>query len=470
MLALTPEAVVATSQEPRNLIVVASAGGGILASGWTVLALRNLIHERPQLVHEVRLLSGISGGSVGSAFYAQGLAGVEDVTQLGTAERDRLLDTVYCRATSSSLSATAYGFAFLDFWRLIVGGRLPWLQRWDRGLLLENAWARAASAEYAWAAGVTPDDCPPEAGRGAPVQVSMFGLRQAIKDGRIPALILGTTLMETGRRVMSTQVDFSKVPGQQRARTMTDFLQADEDDSQEADLSLWTAARLSATFPYVSPASRVELREDPDQVGVRPGGHFGQHFLDGGFFDNYGITSAFDFLQPVLYQRLREGDGEGAHLRFNRVVIVQLNPFPPTDPDNVEPEKGSIAAVAGPLLGVINIRNGVAQSRNQIDIVRFITSWNTKFQAVGQDVCLTTVEFRPPEGSKEGPLSWHMTGSQIRDQRVVWRLGMDNAPPSIQEQWQQLLEFLEQDTCAPVDLVPAEMPTLEATPAMAMEY
>src|SRR5437667_101377 len=43
-----------------NLVVVATAGGGVWAAGWTARALEQLIANRPALRHEIRLISSIS--------------------------------------------------------------------------------------------------------------------------------------------------------------------------------------------------------------------------------------------------------------------------------------------------------------------------------------------------------------------------------------------------------------------------
>ena len=50
-----------------NLVVVATAGGGVWAAGWTARALEQLIANRPELRHEIRVISSVSGGSLGAA-------------------------------------------------------------------------------------------------------------------------------------------------------------------------------------------------------------------------------------------------------------------------------------------------------------------------------------------------------------------------------------------------------------------
>lgn len=391
---LTPVEVAAASRAPENLVVVAAAGGGILASGWTTLTLRQMVADRPQLADEIRLLSTVSGGSVGAAHYAHALGKLPDAERT-PAGLGRALEQAFKDSVASSLEATAYGLAVVDFERIFLGNSLPVLRRWDRGLLLESSWERIAG------------DNP-----------TLLGLRPAIRGGRMPALILNSTVMERGHRVMLTPVDFRRVGGV-HAPTQTDLLAA---GGAEVDLGLWTAARLSATFPYVSPAARSDL--PAEDAGDRA-----YHLIDGGYYENFGLTSTFDFLWPVLEARL---EGRGAS--FSKVLILQLNPFPPGGPP--PPKKGLPSAVAGPLLAFVALRNGTQITRNATDLERGLASWQARFDGEeGVDVCLETFEVRPPPDVPEGPLSWHLTPSQIAALEGSWQ--------SVVPQWEEIKSFLE---------------------------
>jgi len=63
------------------------------------------------------------------------------------------------------------------------------------------------------------------------------------------------------------------------------------------DISLYTAARLSASFPYVSPVAVAKL---PDELTTTQtdDNHFcaDQHLADGGYYDNDGMDAAMEFL------------------------------------------------------------------------------------------------------------------------------------------------------------------------------
>ena len=57
------------------------------------------------------------------------------------------------------------------------------------------------------------------------------------------------------------------------------------------DIAIATAARLSAAFPFVSPAARPKPRST--RLQPFPQGAENLHLVDGGYFDNSGSWSAF---------------------------------------------------------------------------------------------------------------------------------------------------------------------------------
>lgn len=409
---LTPVAVAKTAGE--NLVVVTAMGGGIQAAGWTTLALQQLIGARSALAKEIRVLSTVSGGAVGAAYYVDALlphtpedpcSGESVPSQLPPS----LLAEIHLKSIESSLAATAYGFAFLDFWRLVSGGWLPFTDN-DRGLLLQEEWARVAAGKI--------KNGTIEKGTQARNR-SFLSLRKCIKEGRIPAPIFAATVMESGRRVMVTPLDFGPRSKPERAETLSEFLFSPE-EKKEVDLDLWTATRLSATFPWVSPAARAEFPEETEKPKKRPKDYRGDHIIDGGYYDNFGVTSALDWLHPVLWNRI----SDGTELRFKRVLIIQLRSSPEGDPKGHKPSDGSISALVGPLIGLLNIRSGAAISRNKIELNRFINAWNARFAAAEAEekkVCLATVVFEPSLDEGDDPLSWHLSEKQKQTLGRSWQ-------------------------------------------------
>lgn len=413
------DAIAVAKTTADNLVVVTATGGGIQAAGWATLALEQLIANRDQLPGEIRLLSTVSGGSVGAAYYVDTLLSqIPDKSCSGESVSGQLsqelLEEIYLKSIESSLAAAAYGFAFLDFWRLVSGGWLPFTNN-DRGLLQQQEWARIA-------AGKKQDSGIAKSSQSEGPR--FLSLRKCIATGRVPAPIFAATVMESGRRVMLTPLDFGPHGKPERAETLAEFLSS-PGKKKEVDLDLWTAARLSATFPWVSPAARAEFSGEKNEEERGPAGHHGQHVIDGGYYDNFGVTSALDWLHRVLWNRI----SEGTELQFKRVLIIQLRAFPTREPKEQKPSDGSASALVGPLSGLLNIRSGAAISRNSIELNHFVNSWNERFAKAAEEkketeekqVCVATLVFEPSLDEEDSPLSWHLSAEQKQNLRKSWQ-------------------------------------------------
>lgn len=420
--ALKPVEVARGSQARENLVIVASTGGGIWASGWTTAALKGLITERPELLHEIRLLSTVSGGTLGAAYFIHDLCHApEDPASLARADQEAFMSAVFAKSVTSSLSATTYGFAYYDLVRFLTFGIIDPVT--NRGLLQEQEWAYIANDQPA--AGAAAFGCETD---------TMLGLRQAIARGNIPAPIFNATALESGRRVMITPINFT-VPRsggeENRGDTLTDlvygvsYVGPKANHYLEADISLWTAARLSAAFPYVTPAARVKMPRPADQAStdVEPTARQPYHLIDGGYYDNFGVASALDWLGPVLEAREQPDSG----LEFSRVAIIELRAFPVPLRNCYEPQQGFASAVIGPPVGLYNIRTGSAFSRNEIELLRFMNLWRKRLGPAG--VQIERFVFQPPllsssteckEEKEIGALSWHLTKQQINSLTEQW--------------------------------------------------
>ena len=401
---LSPIAGVEAAGE-ENLVVVCGAGGGILAAGWFALSLDRLAERRPQIHDEIGLLSTVSGSSVGASFYLhQRRADAASGSGHGLEHA----------ATRASLDAVAYGLVFNDFANLLSLGATSSLFV-DRGHLLEEQWEATAVEVLGSAGGAGP--------------LRLAGLADSIRSGDLPVPVFNSTALETGRRVQITPIAYPGASeadggGRKRSWTLGEYLGGDPAES--ADLSIWTAARLSATFPYVTPAARWRppAGVTPPGTGLR-GGH---HMIDGGYAENYGIASALEWLEVVL--RERETGGLGG---LRRVAILQLNAFPASTPGAAEPQSGFAAALLGPVVGITQVRSGVAGSRNSVELERFLENWRA---LLAGKVRLEYFVIQPQEG-EEGPLSWRLTKRHIEDMRARWD------EPAVEATVESLVAFLE---------------------------
>ena len=212
----TPQAI-AASRHPRLLAVVAVDGGGIQAAGWAATVLTGIEERWPEFQQSVRLVSGVSGGSVGAMYFVSSLDGSGRYAPATGA-------LVRQRATRGSLSEAAWGLAYPDLWRALlpVPASLRFVR--DRGWAMEQAWRR---------------DWP-----GSP---SLADLRRGIAEGWRPAVAFNATRVERGDRFSFATFE---VPGAWSVQTLQTLYGG-------RDIAASTAARVSATFPYVTPISRA---------------------------------------------------------------------------------------------------------------------------------------------------------------------------------------------------------------------
>jgi hypothetical protein len=129
-------------------------------------------------------------------------------------------------------------------------------------------------------------------------------------------------------------------------------------------------------------------------------------------------------------------------LKFSRVLIIQLRGFAGIPAEKLDASPGIKAALIGPLNTVLAIREGVAGSRDAIDVDRFIKRWNEDLAS--KDVKLQTAEFVPDSEQTGGPLSWHLSQADIANLKKSWGDGTDPASwnKNVRYNWCKLVNFL----------------------------
>src|SRR5262249_40820698 len=242
------------------LVVVATAGGGIRAAAWTARVLTGLAGTCERFASSLVLVSSVSGGSVGSMF----VVGSYDAARRRPAAR---LESIRASAENTSLSAVGWGLVYPDLIRTLplVGlglrlfSRAP--QTIDRGWALEREWVSH------WIDHDT--TAPPTLGQWS----------DDVAAGKRPAVIFNATASESGQRLLMA----STLVGRRAGADAFTIQFADAFD--RFDIGVPTAARMSATFPWVSPMARPTDGDDVTRL----------HLGDGGYYDNSGVLSAIQW-------------------------------------------------------------------------------------------------------------------------------------------------------------------------------
>jgi hypothetical protein len=330
-------------KQPR--ILVATSGGGILAASWTAKVLGELTATNPGFRNGLRLISSVSGGSVGSMHYVHALR-----------QHPQSFDAkaVFDRAAASSLDSVAYGLAYYDSWRVLGLNRDDQL---DRASELRKAWTRHDS------------------------NLEGAMLSQWAAGPGVPAMMINSTVAETGERFAFTNFSSGPSRGPAPRRVFWEYYKGQ-------DIEVSAAVANSAAFPYVSPAGRASAGPPI-------------HLLDGGYYDNFGVASALDFLF--------NGYPDKSKLREQPVLVILIEASSADEfrsIDGVGKTEGWGYQLLAPPKGLLNMWQVAARQRNYEGL-----NWLREF-----NVSYVPFTYR----GKDSPTSWHLTADNIRQIEGQW--------------------------------------------------
>jgi hypothetical protein len=191
-------------------------------------------------------------------------------------------------------------------------------------------------------------------------------------------VIFNATAAESGQRFLISSTELSTPGGIQFADAYNGW-----------DLPVATAARLSATFPYVSPMARASAGNDEKSR---------LHVADGGYYDNSGIVSALSWLIDAEKE-----------LRGRTVILVTI------DSNSGSPAVGRSWSwqkqIVAPVATMLNLRTSSQQYRGmfEADLVE------ESLESSG-----ITIIPAPFTYSGDMPLSWHLNATQKRNVEQAW--------------------------------------------------
>jgi Patatin-like phospholipase len=314
-------------------IAVSAMGGGIHAGAWVARVLAGLQIDSMRCGTDfdraLSVISSVSGGSMGAMY-------IVDAYKDGRLTDEKALSDAVKASEGSSLDDVAWALTYPDLaWTLFPFAKGIWLRPpalftgpnlvLDRGTALEDSWKRTTPLETR-----TLDDW-----------------RKDVAAHQRPAVIFNSTVVETGERMLlgtttidgkdkdtSGRVDFGlRYPG--------------------SDVLVVTAARLSSTFPYVSPPARIE-----------PDGRFAHdfHMVDGGYYDNYGTQTLVEWLAHSLDPHSSDENAKPP----SRLLLLEIRTFPPASARNPDARRGWIFEATHPLVTLAAVRTSAQLSTAEV--------------------------------------------------------------------------------------------------------
>ncbi len=268
------------------LVIVTTAGGASVSAIYTYRILARLEEEMPGFHRHVRIITGASGGMFGaSAFRARLRDGAlpDDVRRWQAG------------LEADFFSPAVQSFAFKD---IPMNAACYRGYSNDRGRRLEMSWESAFPENW---------------------KVDFKMLTSEEQDGKLPSLIFSPMMVEDGRPLLISTLDLELMTRGNayiktiekdygKLETTTDPAPAVEFFKlfpESTNLRLGTAARLSASFPYLSPAATLPTSPP-------------RRLVDAGYLDNYGMAIALGWLNDYL----PSVDGVS-----DRVIILEIRPY-----------------------------------------------------------------------------------------------------------------------------------------------
>lgn len=391
-----------SKRERQPLILLCASGGGIRAATWTAGLLARLSAEVPRFNELSLTISGASGGMVGAAYF---IADLKRCAESG--ERLPLsFPALSYLVSRDSLTELTRALVLHDLPRALLGG----VNTGDRGAALQRAWeTRAAELR---------------------LDTKLVDFAPGEREGRWPSLIFSPMVVEDGRRLLLSNLE---LPGLTDARALwvedvdservrlasqSAFHAAELFGEAARDVQLGTAARLSASFPYISPA--VVLPTEPRT-----------RVVDAGYYDNFGVD-----LCSALLRRALEHHADWLEQNVSRILILQMRDDvsvlsqPSGAPLALSAKSSALSrgleGLTTPVEGFFAARSSVMQLRNDAQLDGVAASYAARF---GRDFLAHEIF----ELKGDVSLSWYLAESEY--QKILGQLEAVGAKIRKLEHW-----------------------------------
>ncbi len=346
----------------NRIVIVMSEGLGLESSAWTATVLTQLTEQlaRVPFTESVVLLSGSSGASLGITYF------VNEYTKDGF--RRARLDDIRAHAFAPSSGQGGWGFIYPDFIRTFAPLVVP--KYVDRGWAMEQSWKQRLGAS----------------------EPSLGTWQQGVTEGWRPATAFGVTVVETGEHSL-----------------LATYQTGAREIAEGRDMSVFTAARLSATFPIISPPTRADLKAHDAHAPA-------YHVVDSGLTDNSGWTAVKRWLIAV-----------DSDLEKTSVLLIDIRSIPPHSAKRPA-DKAWTYELTGQFQALINARTARHEEVSS-EIADFNRWWATHHAP------LEHVTF--PLDDDTVPLSWNLGQADEIRLREAWLRNQSSVA--------RVLTFLQED-------------------------
>ena len=352
------------SAEKPIAIFICSSGGGHKAGIWTTEVLQKLDRElNGQLINKTILMSGASGGMLGSAFY-------RSLKADNNYKADSKAMEAFSNDLLNSLSfAVVSNDIFPNFSRFHYNGHSYYR---DRGYAFEQQFNQNTKGIL---------DHP------------LIYYRDAEKKAAMPMVFLTPTIINDGRRLLISAQDISYMtsPYPIPENSTENFIDGIEfrkffQDLNADSLRFLSALRMNCTYPYILP--NVNLPTNPPM-----------EIMDAGFRDNTGVSVACRFIWN-LKDWIKENT--------SGVIIIQISAVEREADQKEVNSKGVIEGLFSPLGFTRTILK-----LQRYEQANYIQSLNDNL-GKGK-VNLIQFNYNPHQNNQRASMSFHLTQREKED-------------------------------------------------------
>lgn len=387
----------------RPIILVSANGGGIQSAAWTARVLTGLAEKfesqgnLQKFLESIRLISGVSGGSVGTMFFVNEIRSPDSGHSMS-------LKKIVEEAEDSGLEEVVWGLTYPDLGHACF----PFLRNnlfLDRGHTLEEAWIKSAREH-----------------NSPPLDAGLLEWNRGVIEGWRPATIFNATFVESGERlqISTIPVGDKKPSGNKPSKGRREFFYL-----YNGDIRVATAARLSASFPYVSPAARPSYKEGAPVFPDQPRYYRHMHVVDGGYFDNSGLCALTEWLDEALREREVVWKSAGRPpIAKERILVLEIRGRPDDVGGNQKPRRGWLYQAFAPVSTMLGVMASGQEATNVVEFELLQKYWAQK------GIEIVRLIFQPDasiyKGEEAIPLSWHL---RKRDRKLIedaWQYECDH--------------------------------------------
>ncbi len=308
------QAILKDSSKPKYPVYFVMANGGASRSGyWTAKILSGLEDSSGgRFSKHLFCLSGASGGSVGNATFFSLLRARDSLAAKKISFTQASADYLRSDFLTYTLSHLLGPDIFRNFFPFIN------LIEMDRGRALARSLEKAPDKK----------NCFLYDSFG--VKFSSFITQKNDRHYKLPIFCINVTRMRDGNPAVFSNIRLGGLVQENNYfNNRVDILTT---LGESRDIKLSTAVTLGASFPYISPAGRIDYpRKVKDDKGELHDETDSQYFVDGGYFDNSGAGVVNEMIFAINNMMEKDDSLKKYKGRLEFFVLHILNTDPKKD-------------------------------------------------------------------------------------------------------------------------------------------